>query len=87
MIVLATNVVMSIIAITLQIITKDVFHRVIKERKIIAKNGKTTFNVIYQQHLDIDSMIYLTYIECIRKVGMLDVSYGPWYIKPRSKKI
>jgi hypothetical protein len=45
---------------------------------------ETTLNVVCQQHIDTDSMIYLTYVECLRKVEMLGISYSAWYIKPRS---
>ena len=49
----------------------------------MAKKGKTTLDVICQQYIDTDSMIYLTYVEYIRKVKMLGVSYWSWYIKPK----
>jgi hypothetical protein len=39
--------------------------------------------VICQQRLDTNSMIYVTYIECIYKEEMLGVSCGPYYIKLR----
>ena len=76
--------VISVVATTLQVTTKDVLHKVVKERKIIAKKRKTTLDVVCQLLIDTDSIIYLTYIKRIRKVEMLGVSYGPWYIKPRS---
>lgn len=72
----ATNAIMSVIAIILQVTTHDIFHRVINERKIIAKKQKTTFDVISQHHLNTDSMIYITYIECARKIKMLGIFYG-----------
>ena len=80
----ATSAVISVVATTLQVATNDVLHRVVEERRIIAKKRKTTLDVVCQQHIDTDSIIYLTYVECLRKVEMLGVSYGPWYIKPRS---
>lgn len=44
-IILTTNVVMSVVAITLQVATKDVLHRVVKERKNI------TMNTIYNPQI------------------------------------
>ena len=61
LILLATNDVMSIVD------TKDNLHRVVKKKKNIAKTRKTIFDVICQQHLDSNSLIYHTSIECIDK--------------------
>ncbi len=73
----AIGVVISVVATTLQVATKDVLHRVVKERNILAKKMKMTLDIVCQQLIDTDSIIYLTYIECLRKVEMLGVSYKP----------
>lgn len=60
LILLATNDVMSVV-------DTRMFFIELSRKKNIAKTRKTIYHVICQQHLDTNSLIYLTSIECIDK--------------------